>query len=461
MLVGYFRANPAVGPTDTRLHFLDSVLAQATCFPVDQFISQRSSRYYQQIKFLFQICKKSCIGILFFLLMTTTPPLFAEWTWESANQAGMEYTDNFNLRPTPLKVWNSRLSTKIDTNYQQENWGLNLNGEYRGSRYISHSNLDQNEAFGNLLGRYATEYTQWDLAGGASLDQPSSSQLQAGNQVFNRIDRFIWYIAPALTWQMSEHTSLRANYRYNNTSYDQNDLINNNNRTGFFTHNGSLFLNHQTTEYTQLFSQASLVQTVNSTLGFKTQQYSLVLGFQHAFSESFDFTLSGGGLVLNSEIQSQGFGLNPVTGQLGVVPNTLKSEVTGYLLSLSVNKRFEQTSLGLSFDRNLSPTINGGQLEKNGFEFYINHRIKEYLTGSIQLSGSENTTIQSTVSQPGQTNFSSRISLNWQFDEDWSLIGGYTYRWREIQNSRFGPADANTVYFSIRYVSKPSSVLAN
>ena len=394
---------------------------------------------------------------IFSIFCLTTNSAAADWTWQPFVQAGFEYNDNFNLTPIPLEVWRSYFSGRLLSNYRQEQWRINFDGTYRGSRYIDHDEIDQDEGFVNLFGDYSGEYSSWELVANIRRDQPASSQLQAGTQVFNRIDRFVWNLGPAWNWNLTERSRLRLGYVYSNTSYSQAPTV----RTSlsdYYTHTGSALLTHQLYEATQVFGQWYFIESVNDSLGFKSDQYSLSVGVQHSFSDTLQFTASGGGLLLDTELQTFGLVFDPARSVFLVVPSTVVNTQTGYIFSLSLTKTFENASLYGSFDRNLSPTVNGGQVELYRLRVNAEHRITEQLSAHLDIYGSKSSFVQGTVSQTGQFRFNAKASLRWKFDQNWNFDCGYLYGYREVDGSN-SSANRNSVFVSLNYEWDPRNVL--
>ena len=412
------------------------------------------SGFYGRIHRGFYSTRKAFFFSVLWLLTTTAT---ADWTWQPFVQAGFDYNDNFNLTPVPLEVWRSYFSGRVRSKYREEQWGINFDGTYRGSRYIDHDEIDQDEGFVNLFGDYSSEYSTWELAANVSRDQPASSQLQAGNQVFNRIDRFIWSLAPAWNWNLSERSRLRIGYVYSSTAYSQAPTVRTT-RSDYFTHTGSMLLSHQLYESTQVFSQWNLIETVNDTLGFKSDQYILSMGVQHSLSDTFQFTVSGGGLLLVSELQTSRLVFDPTTFTFRIVPNTIENTQSGYILNLSVSKSFENSTLSGSFDRNLSPAINGGQVELYRLRVNGRHRLTDRFSAILDINAFKSSAIQGTVTQNGQTRVFAKAFLQWEFSQNWNLDFGYWYGFRESENSN-NAANRNSVFISLNYEWDPLNVL--
>lgn len=376
----------------------------------------------------------------------------ADWSMEPSFGVGQEYNDNFNINPDPLEVWVTNFTGGIRSTLQTEQIRTEIFGEYRGFRYLNERDLDANDGTLKLTSSYVTEYSRLDLTGDVILDHPSSSQIQAGNQVFDRIERLRWSITPTWTWVPNEYSTLQMNYRYNSVSYDDDPNIRTS-RSDFFSHSATTSYTYSLEEYTSIFGNLSFVETVNDDLQFKSDQVSLQIGIDHSFSENFNVSLSGGGVLLLSESEIQRLVPNFSTLRFEVVSEKVSSSVSGYIMSVSARKKFAYASLAAQYGRNLAPTINGGQVSQDIVSLSANQQISDHLGINVNLGASKSKSIQSTLSQSDRTQAFADISLSWKFDENWQLGGGYKYRWLGREGT--ASADRNSIYLNFKYNGSP------
>jgi len=371
-----------------------------------------------------------------------------EWNIQPSVRAGGEYNDNFNLTSDPLTVWNTNFRGSILSTLKTEHLQSDFFGEYRGVRYLNQSNLDADNGTVRLTTSYASEFNRIDLTGQVILDHPSSTQLQAGNLNFNRIERLRWYISPAWTWTPNEYSTFQLDYRYDNTSFNQDPSFTTT-RSDFISHSANSSYTYALKEYTSLFGNLSFIETVNDSLGFKSDQFNFQLGINHSFSETLDISLAGGSVILLSETETQRLVLNTLTSRLNIVSQKVSSSQSGYIMNISVKKSFPHTKLSALFQRNLTPTINGGQVTQDSISLSAQHRITEYLSANFGIGASQLRAIQSTLSQANRRNAYTTISLSWRFFERWWLDGGYRFRW--LDREGIGAANRNSVYMNLRY----------
>jgi len=383
---------------------------------------------------------------------TSSQSAFAEWSVQPSVRAGQEYNDNFNLTADPLAVWNTNFRGSLRSTFKTEQSQTDFFGEYRGFRYLNESNLNADDGTVRLTTNHISEYNLFELSGEAILDHPSSAQLQAGNQNFNRIERLRWNISPSWTWTPNEYSKLQLYYRYDNISYDENPNIRTT-RSDFFSHSANSSYTYALEEYTSIFGNISFIENVNDELNFKSDQISLQVGINHSFSETFDISMSGGGVILLSETEIPRLVLNPATSTFNIVSEKVSNSQSGYIMNISVNKTFSHTKLTAQYFRNLTPTINGGQVIEDNFSLSAWHQISEYLHTSIGIGASQLDSIQSTLSQADRRNIYARISFSWQFFEGWWLDGGYRYRW--LDREGIGARDGNSVYVNLRFDWSP------
>lgn len=361
------------------------------------------------------------------------------------------YTDNFNLSNDPTRVWSTAFTGSSRWLTNSEYWNTELKGNYHGARYFDKPELDKDEGFADIAAGYLTEYGIWELNGRYSVDQPSSSQLEAGSQVFDRVTRTNWRIGPAWSYRFSEKETLQLNYQYSQTAYSDDEQSP---RSDFFSHFALVGLNHALSETSSISTQASYSRFVNDGLSFESDQFVLQTGIDHAFSDSFDVSLAGGGILLLSKFVTQRCIVFFQSTCLAIVGEEDRSSQTGYVLNFSANKRFEYSDLSGTFSHNLSPTVDGGQVQRRELEIKLRQRLTEVLTATFAARASETETLESTLSESGRLNYSGDANLEWQLSRGWYLIGRYRYDRQKRENDREA-SERNTLSLSIRYQWQP------
>lgn len=372
------------------------------------------------------------------------PATASEWQVSPSFFAGVEYLDNFNLNTTTqLEVWRSVFSGGIESEYRTGRGGIVFDGRYRGSRYITNDNLNQDEGLVNFLFDYSGEVDLWELDAGVKLEQPSSSQLEAGNQIFDIISRRRWHVTPSWTRELNEYNDLKLSYSYENTVFDDIPTP-----TTFFSdyfyHLASATFTHHFSDYTDLLGIGSYSRTTNDSLQFSSDRYSIEAGVAHKASETLNFYFTAGANWLVSKPDST------------LVGNVTRNTNVDYVLSFKAEKQLENTSLTLGYDRYLAPSFGGGYVIRNQISTLLRQQFSDHLTGLIVLRANQSDTIRNTLSRNGQQNVSAKIELTWEFLENWLLKGGYQYAWQDINSfSTAGPGKQNTVFLSVRYELSP------
>jgi len=357
--------------------------------------------------------------------------------------AGMEYRDNFNLTGTPLEIWRGVFSGAVESDYRTDRGGVLFNGRYRGSRYISNTDLNQDEGFVNVLADYADQLNLWELDAGIALEQPSSSQLQAGNQIFNIITRNRWHVTPTWTRELSDYNEIKLGYTYQDTSYDDIPTLTTR-FSDYFKHLVSATYTQHLTEYSDVLVIGTYTKTNNESLRFNSDQYIIQAAFDHQFSDTLNFYFAAGGVWLVSHPGSN------------LAPNaTRKNTNADFVIRLNLEKKFTYTRLSLGYDRYMEPSVSGGYLMRNQITAQAQQEISEQLTGLIRIRAFQSDQIQGTLSQSGRQQFSGRIELSWEILENLFLNGGYQYAWQDLSNAATGPGKQNTVFLTLRYEMSP------
>ena len=342
-----------------------------------------------------------------------------------------------------MEVWRTAFAAGIDSEYRTERGGLIFNGEYRGSRYVDNTDLNQDEGFVNFLFDYSSELNLWELDAGVNLKQPSSSQLEAGNQVFNIITLRRWHITPTWNREINDYNDLTLEYSYEDTAYDDIPTITTR-FSDYYKHIASATLAHHFTEYTDLLGIGTYTGITNGSLRFNSDQYSLQATATHEVSDSLKIYFAAGAVWLVSKPGSN------------LIRSATRNTHTNFIFDVKIEKEFEYTSLTAEYERYLQTTVSGGYVVRNQISARLKQKISDQLTGAIRLRAFQSDRIKNTLSQNGRQNFSARIELTWEFLENWFLNGGYHYAWQDFDNaSTAGPGEQNTVFLSVQYEMLP------
>ncbi len=365
------------------------------------------------------------------------------------------FSDNFNLSVDKLSVNSTIFSTGLSSDISTSQWQTGITGRYTGEQFYGHSELDRNEGLVNLNSKITDEYTEFSINGGISFEQPSSSELGSGGVQFNRIDQMVWDAGTTLRLLLSNQFVLDLNYNYSETTFD--GLVDTS-RSDFSNHAASATLGFSQSASLQWFNQLAFFHTDIPGNNFKSDQVSWTIGFSKAYSNTLNFTLSAGGVMLLSESGSspcQVF-FNGVCVLFGPL-QTSKDEQFGFIYSAFIEKQFEHTEISANLSRNLSPTFNGGQTELNQFELNVTHNLTDTLQLSLSGRAINSKTLENTFSQAGRQRYGSSTSLRWKFSKNLSLSSSYGYTY-EDRDSSAKPAERNQIFFALKYDFSPQLI---
>ncbi len=314
------------------------------------------------------------------------------------------------------------------------------------NRYSEEIGLDTETTSINVSFRHLiNERNEFNLLSNYSI-QPVTLQtdiidpisLSVAGLNFDEIDQERLVLAPSYTYFLNERVNLGANFSYTDVQFDAFGSGFNDYENFYYGLQGSYILSEKdslsATVYRTEFKPITQTEIINHafqvtyTKNFsETLRTSIGLGLTFAESESLAQTVNG--------------------------PMTVKSDGVGELIALSLEKQFENMNFSTTFDRRVSPTVQGNERINDDFRATISRQFSNRLSGNIGFRYLES---GSGVTQQNNTNgseFSSVTTiLNYRLSRHWTVSGGYSYRQVEDINSN-NERDSNNVFLKIRYVA--------
>jgi len=360
-----------------------------------------------------------------------------------------EYNDNILLTTLPHNaVWGSILTPSLTLSRSSEVSQTSASARLNFNRYAGESGLDRNDQYFALSSNLKTERNIW--AGNASYTRDSTltSELNQTGIVQSRTQRNLLTLAPTWTRMLSERNSLKLGYEYDQASYDGSSvgLINYSNQSAqaswLYQLSGSDLLN-MTASYSRF-------QTADG--NYKANTIGVQAGLTYSFSETLKGSILAGVSRTQSNINSPARIVVIIPGVFYILvpPQTISTTDVVPVLSASLEKQFETTTINASVSRELNPTGNGSLAETDRFGLGASHKFSETLSGSVNGAAYRSRYIGNAVTSANSRYYELALNLNWRMSEQWVLDSGYRYARVEYQASSLVPV-SNMVYASVRY----------
>ncbi len=360
-----------------------------------------------------------------------------------------EYNDNINLTALPHNaVWGSiltpsiKLSSSTEVSQTSASVLLNLN------RYTGATGLDRNDQFYTLSSNYKTERDIWAGDFSYTRDSTLSSELSQTGIVLTRAQRSLLSLAPSWTRMLSERTSLKLGYQFNNVSYAGGTAFG---LVDYTNHAVEADWMYQATENDLVNMSVSYSRFQTANASYTANTVGVQGGLTHSFSETMKGTVLLGVNQSKSTLKSQSLQLVSIFPLVFTqVQSTQTSSNLVPVVSATLNKQFETGSINGSASRQLVPGGNGSLVETDRLGLDATHNFNERLAGSVNGAVYRSRYIGDAVSAASSRYYELVFNLDWQMSERWKLESGYRYARVTYQNSSVVPV-SNLIYASIRY----------
>lgn len=409
---------------------------------------------------------------LYVLLLTLPGSLFAaQWTVSPTAKVEQSYTDNIYLSSSSSpKVTTRLINPMIGFGWATEIANIDLLGDWKYRQYTGDPNLkNRTDSWYRLKSGYKTERSEFSLDGSYTDDTTLTQENYSEDTgvVLAQLDRQTKQIAPAWSWMLNEQSNLRIELQYQGVKY-QKSLTN---PYADYTYaSAGLTYTFQWTTRDQVYvvvdqsrystKKKALVTAVEMVsaqkyLGSGSDTMTYQLGLNHQFSSTFRMGLGYGRRNSKSQTQYQNcsainqylfFNLCAATIETQTLTNT-----TSPVFTVSADKDFELTKLGLKFSRTITASGLGSEMQVDSLDMNIDHDISEKL--SLRFKG----LVNQRISVNPEFNFYDRkylrgeVNLAWKLDKNWNLYTAYRYV-RQVYKSSNAVAVSNNISLNIRYV---------
>lgn len=359
--------------------------------------------------------KKISLIILCFCLIILFPLLASanDVTLVPSLRISGEYDDNVFFNSTDeVDDYLTIISPGLTFDYATELLNLQSLIVVDFLRYFDETELDTENQRYDLNGRYQLA-SKWNIAGNFSYikDTTLESELEETGIVHLREDRKRYNAGGGLSYQMTELTDLNFNYTHTVTRYDSEDNVD------YDYDNFSLLCNRKLKNQLDVLTVRTNYSIFDSDEE-KTNNYELLLGWFHKFSETLDLNASAGPRYTRQNFND----------------DREDEDSWGTTVDISLNKRGETSSATIGYSRRIWNNADGDLVETDR----IYARAKQRIIGRLGVgfvAGLYFTSQEDDSDNDDTRYYILNPSLYYMLTENHSIELAYSYQ-NELEESR-------------------------
>lgn len=355
----------------------------------------------------------------------------AEWTITGTANPSMQYDDNVFMDEDEQDSFHFSASPTVEFGHALETSETSVSLGYKIDRYMSLSELDEENPFIRAQTQHQAERSTWGLAASYVED---STRTDAANDTGDFTTQSIVTtksIAPSYSYQLTERDSLSFNGSYSERNYSTADYDDNE------TKSLTTAWQHQYTERLSGGVSASIAnyKSEGPTSSSENDNYNLSLTGNYQWTEKWSINGRAGVRHLKSE-QIDSFG------------NKEKNTNTGSSFVFSASRQGEIDRFSLGANRTLSPSSSGEVDEQLGINTSWSRDLSETITASVSASYQETTSALDEGDEKRE-NIKFSPSLRWQIERNVGL--NFSYNYRQQKESDQDDVDSNALMLTVIY----------
>jgi hypothetical protein len=371
-----------------------------------------------------------------------------QYAIESDMAARAEYDDNIFLTSGPHdSVYALTVIPEAKVVAKEANWETFLIGKLRSNNYSDH-NLDSNDVYLDLSGKYQSERNIYSLSGAYYLDSNLRSESADFGITGQRVNREYWNIVPQYTRLLTERLFLTLSFNHADVDYIEAE------NTGFVpyrlnTLTGSLVYSLTERDKVSFILQGTDYVSKNNAIEY--QLFITRLGIEHEFSElwSVDFTI-GGSRRNSTNTITQTFDF---FGQ----PITLTEEIDytdkGYVLDAGLQRKFETGSFSAGVSRDNVTNSQGGLNEVDSLRFRFSQKVTSLWKYDFYARYQDINAVSSVTRTSDREVFVIEPRIFYSLSRDWMANASYRYAARKFKSdtSDDRAPHSNRIYLGLTY----------
>lgn len=358
------------------------------------------------------------------------------WFVQPSATSNVTQDDNIRLSNSDSdEVTGSVTSVGADLSYESEVTGIVIKPSLTVHRYSDGDDLDKELYNLNSEFNHSRERDQFSVGLGLSRDSTLTSEVDATGPTTNTVYRDDRRFSPSYKYRITERASIGMNYSYQQVEYEDN--LN----SGFIDYDYSTIsgnVGYRITEFSDIGVEVLRRNYESRDSLRKTVTSGVSVGLSHQLS---DVTTVRGAFGANTT-DSKKYLL------LGALPQEVKDD--GVAFDLSIISRLEGGDIEFGFGRQQIATGAGDVREQDALRIRISHNFSERLSGSVNARAFEINEIGTGDDGSERSYRDIGGTLAYQFSRDWSLNGGYKYRWQKY-SGQTQDAESNAVEIGVSY----------
>jgi len=404
----------------------------------------------------------------FYLLLVVLPGslLAAEWTAAPSLELYQSYNDNIYLSSSVHpNVSTTTIKPKMDFGWETERANIDLRGDWKYNQYAGDPNLvNRTDSKYELKSAYKTERSEFSLDG-SYVNDTTLAQEDYSEDIgvtLAQLDRKTSTIAPAWSWMLDERSNLRLDLSYQDVAYEKSVI---NPYNDYRYDSSGLTYTFQWSARNQIYALLSKsrynsknnalipaieMPSISRYLGSDSDTLTYQIGLNHQFSATFKAGLGYGSRDSESRTQYQYCTQPTIYGCFASTEIQTSSSTTSPVYTISADKDFELTKLGVNLSRTVSGSGLGSEMDVDSLSLNIDRRISERLRLKFKFLANQRIAVNSDFSSYDRKYFRGDVNLGWKLDRNWNLYAryGYTRQRYETTNS---VATSNNISLNIRY----------
>ena len=397
---------------------------------------------------------KAVLGLVASLMSAGAIAL--EWSAEPSISVQEVYNDNIRLTTAAHdSVTGTILIPKLQLAVRSEIWDITSSAQIRDSNYSGIKGLDAKDNIYNLSSSYRTMRSQWQLFGTSTKESLLTSEPNPDTGLASNQDqRETKSGGLSYTRLFTDTTRVSTSYKNTDVVYPQGMA------RGLFDYQQdqiSLTVSEQYTERTQIFVTGGYSKFDVPANRFTSKNTTAKLGIIFNFNETISLTLSGGIRKTSShgtlrECSSLGIDTNP---PFFIICNAYRdieidSVDRGSVYDTALEKQFEAGNLRLGYNRDVSTSGNGAQVETNVFSLALQKSIDTRNSLFFNTSTYRIRSLETALSNTDRRYYQAEPGWRWRCAEACSLGFSYRYSYLKYVNAS-EPAKSNALIFILNY----------